>query len=1268
MSQFEASHIADGLSQSERYPRSLQPDFFQIDERDVDDMLRFIVELSQHFNYYNLNNQIEDNWEDILISDINIILRVIPKINVNSFIKKYERLKSKISIQQTDDANIKTVNRIFEFIHNFISFQELIHHKFKFSSRADQGIIDFRKIVAGHDSFDTEAEELDTLIQQAKDAFGDGITLPVLRKVKGTVTNISTIEGEALQGSHTVAQISDLLHKTNKLFGRVRAKYSRLSEAAEWFLYKQKGIADEFEPHMALLVSFLELYQYLRKDINQLTGKHLDFYYKNILGFKAKAPVPDKAHIVVTLNPSFDQYILQKGEELLAIIPGSENQIRYTVDEDLVVTKSSIRELNSVYVSETLKIPFTSEEQEDVKELQVFFANNPVNTDHDDKSWPLLGEDQSELSFDERSMIPANMGLFVSSPLFYAEDGKRNLRVKFYIHDKSALDFLYHVRNFAAVTDTHERVLIFEMLSKAFIVSITGRENWIDINKYTIHYELENVTDKYIEIDFELGHNDPPIGVYNADFHNCKFHTQWPLLRLQINNNSFHNPYTFLKNMVLKRIGIRLAVTDSSAVTLQNNIGALSMASPFQVFGPQPSVGSYIDIHNPNIFNCYAKDIAIRFHWFDLPRDKGGFKTYYTSYPQYFGNDAFKISVSSLNDGRYQPAVELRQRYPLFEMGKEPGTMAYLSSTTHFEGIDFSKVRFTNNPSLEVSAPVSENSYKEGSVRLELIAPEEGFGHRIFPGLFPEVIMHNAKRFSKKIAIPNQPYISVLSRVSVDYVLEHAEAVNGINKESEQAHNLSLWHYTPFGYRPIYPSNDVSDMGFIPVLRDQSNLFIGLTDVKPGQLLSLFFQIEDNNNNDDASFEVETVTWAVLQYNKWKDIPKADVLQDSTGNFINNGIVVLRLPVSEMGNNTVLNPDYYWLRVSCNNRTNLRTKVKGIFTQAVTVSRVVQKNDDSGSLQLAPGMIKGLARTIPQIQQIVQPYASFNGRQAESPEKFYARVREQLHHKQRPLTTTDIAELVLEAFPDIIKVHCLGAGISVTAHAAADNDITIVVIPGKQAHKRDESEEPKTSLSTLFQIQKLVVSKLPPFIKVDVVNPVYERVKVVCGVIFNDAKYKDSVGNNINRLNQDIRRFISPWLFNADSDVKMEAKVYISEILNFIKKCPYVVHVTSFSVLHFYKIYDEQTGRYEAKVVDSAIQKIDFLKGSLPGSILISAPEHEIHVLPEKKYLKPEESGIGALVIGEELLVANENLAGKKENMGADTDEERFDFTFYSND
>lgn len=38
------------------------------------------------------------------------------------------------------------------------------------------------------------------------------------------------------------------------------------------------------EPHLALFDSFLELYAIAQKDLNQFTGKHLDYFFETVLG------------------------------------------------------------------------------------------------------------------------------------------------------------------------------------------------------------------------------------------------------------------------------------------------------------------------------------------------------------------------------------------------------------------------------------------------------------------------------------------------------------------------------------------------------------------------------------------------------------------------------------------------------------------------------------------------------------------------------------------------------------------------------------------------------------------------------------------------------------------------------------------------------------------------------------------------------------------------------------------------------------------------
>src|SRR5690606_25615749 len=49
--------------------------------------------------------------------------------------------------------------------------------------------------------------------------------------------------------------------------------------------------------HLALFESFWELYQDPRKLANQLTKRHLDFYYGDVLKLGKRLPIPDLAHV-----------------------------------------------------------------------------------------------------------------------------------------------------------------------------------------------------------------------------------------------------------------------------------------------------------------------------------------------------------------------------------------------------------------------------------------------------------------------------------------------------------------------------------------------------------------------------------------------------------------------------------------------------------------------------------------------------------------------------------------------------------------------------------------------------------------------------------------------------------------------------------------------------------------------------------------------------------------------------------------------------------
>ena len=81
-----------------------------------------------------------------------------------------------------------------------------------------------------------------------------------------------------------------------------------------------------------------------------------------------------------------------------------------------------------------------------------------------------------------------------------------------------------------------------------------------------------------------------------------------------------------------------------------------------------------------------------------------------------------KFLLSGLNAGRYYPEPGEQQVFDLFAKRNEPGEKSLLSNTTVIKGVDFLRVRFDNNLSLQKEADAEVN-FKEGAIKFELTSP-----------------------------------------------------------------------------------------------------------------------------------------------------------------------------------------------------------------------------------------------------------------------------------------------------------------------------------------------------------------------------------------------------------------------------------------------------------------------------------------------------------------------------------------------------------------
>ena len=64
---------------------------------------------------------------------------------------------------------------------------------------------------------------------------------------------------------------------------------------------------------------------------------------------------------------------------------------------------------------------------------------------------------------------------------------------------------------------------------------------------------------------------------------------------------------------------------------------------------------SYLIIGNGESARKNLTEVALNIEWGDLPKEDGGFQEYYGKYETDFDNKCFKVDVSYLQDGVWQP-------------------------------------------------------------------------------------------------------------------------------------------------------------------------------------------------------------------------------------------------------------------------------------------------------------------------------------------------------------------------------------------------------------------------------------------------------------------------------------------------------------------------------------------------------------------------------------------------------------------------------------
>lgn len=387
------------------------------------------------------------------------------------------------------------------------------------------------------------------------------------------------------------------------------------------------------------------------------------------------------------------------------------------------------------------------------------------------------------------------LGIVISSPVLITESGSLKVRIRLSLSLDSLDKLLEGICNQCDFREDKifskenldvknpDRVSsINSIFFKVFKFKFTSFKGWSDSDFFNTDF---NVEERILDLTFELDKKELKPVVYNQKVHGGNFDTDWPIIKIVLNNEASLPPYRLLQILEAEEVAIEVQVSCVEKMQISNQLGDLDLGSPFQPFGPLPTIGSKIKIGSPYFLSKYLIKLDLQLRWSGLPLVRTGFTDYYKEYPFDYRNESFLAEISIQNGKIPVKHHQAYQEFELFETeNRDDGK--YL---TDYKSVSINLENFEVDKGPGLSA--EERSRNELSLVLSLSNPPQAFGLSVYAELFAAASLKNSRFRRRKHPFPNQPYTPVLEHLLVDYTNYTKE--NLLDKNPKNNINIKIY-------------------------------------------------------------------------------------------------------------------------------------------------------------------------------------------------------------------------------------------------------------------------------------------------------------------------------------------------------------------------------------------------------------------------------------------------------------------------------------------
>jgi hypothetical protein len=1228
-------HVRDGLSQAKRPRQAKQDGDIAVDEQSFTDLLVYGAKYAGITRYHAETKKDAGTWEPFFLSDEAIILSLITKFDLKGSEKTFLRI--------LEDNTGTTNDHISAFIHHIRELASTINrwHKNLKPAILSQGSR-FISVLEGviQKSLVSEIHSILSFQQKCKKNGS-----PVNFDTTGFTHIWKLSDASSFQGEQTTAELerSQVKNYFSSVFYAFYNAIAFLQQVAPLHL-KTSLINQDHSAQSSLFIAFVLLYGKTQTSINNFTRRHFDFYYKKILHSSPRELKAD--HVYLLLNPqSGNDILLPGGTTFIAGKDLLKKDLLFVSTKDVLLNSAKVKLLRTVYLEkDKLVLPghhlgFIT----NIKSAEIPVSDQAVvESLQPADSWPLFGVPKSSDS--PVGSLSTEMGFALASNILLLKEGLRKIRCSLNFTADSYDQFDQLIQRLANKHRCKKEEIFEKIFQDGFRIFITTSAGWFRLKPSAIDCNTINpgLTGNTIEYYFQLGSDDPAIINYAAEIHGGNLDTQFPVLRFLCNPDSYLYIYPLVKPLVIQTVRFHVEVSGLTDLVMYNNLGKLDVSQPIRPFGISPTLSSFLIIGSSEIRSKKINNLELSIEWSDLPKLHGGFESYYSAYDHKIKNDSFRVKVEALEKGNWtQQEGRKDEEYLLFDYDENSGL---LSSDSLLKNI-YVPVLTTPDFLQNEGDFKYDNHTQMGFVKLTLSSPSLAFGDAEYAQLISKTIFANAKK-KIPLAMPNSPYNPMLNKISINYsATAEIKAYHSKSTGLDKFHPI-IYHIHPWGFYKVFPSIKGKTNYLFPQYEEEGNLMIGIKDCMPPATLTLFFHLK---NDSFSRSEVPDPQWHYLDNNEWHRLKKHEIISDSTNKFLNSGIITLAIPeVVHQEKNTIFPESLIWLKVSLEKKPETVCSLIDIKTQAI---EAVWENDNNScehlGITLPAGNIKKTQKPVQGVKEIVQPMSSFGGVPPEAEGEIYRRVSERIKHKNRTGSAYDYEQMILQKFPEILKVKCFP---NVDIHnRVKPGSILIAVIPKPRHRVRTGSiEEPLANSTLLKEIETFIMGYSSPFADIKVCNPVYEKLIVQCSVKFEKGM---ECGYYLIRLNNELIERLSPWGRFEEDRPRFGETIKCADILSFIQNRSYVAFVTGFSML---QVNDDRDG--DARLIDTVPamkengdvttgKPLWNLKPSFLSSILISAARHSIKVITQETYIPPVHTGIDQLELDTTFIIQETNTS-----------------------